>query len=245
LKEKDTMASNKQKHTHRGTCQACGAHQAIAAKSVTATSRTIAKHGYTVDYGYFSGTCQGSDHLPAEFDVALTHKTIAGCTQEAERLEKLAADYDARTARPAMFERWDPTVEHVSQGGFRHRGTNVSLPIEQATEQELLKAQDNASRHCAFQARGLRRHVEMLRAAVLPRLGEEPYPVVRAEKVVFARNQRVQFARKDGTLYWVTLLRPAYSHGWHQRQVGWYGQADGNPREGRWTTQELNKAVRS
>jgi hypothetical protein len=34
------------KHTHRGTCQACGAVQAMMINGV------LAKHGYTVDWGF-------------------------------------------------------------------------------------------------------------------------------------------------------------------------------------------------
>lgn len=55
-------------HTHRGTCQACGAVQASAN-----SNSLIAKHGYTVQGHYFNGTCQGSDKRPAEHDVTHTH----------------------------------------------------------------------------------------------------------------------------------------------------------------------------
>ena len=48
------------KATHNGTCQACGRSQAVRANG------RLAKHGYTVDYGYFSGTCSGSDKAPLE-----------------------------------------------------------------------------------------------------------------------------------------------------------------------------------
>jgi len=52
-------------HTHKGTCQLCGRIQAVNNKT-----GEIAKHGYTVDYGFFSGTCRGSGYLPLQQDRA-------------------------------------------------------------------------------------------------------------------------------------------------------------------------------
>lgn len=37
--------------THNGTCQACGRQHAVNVKS-----GKLAKHGYTVDWGFFNGT---------------------------------------------------------------------------------------------------------------------------------------------------------------------------------------------
>ena len=56
----------KNTHTHRGHCQLCGRVQAI-----DSASGITAKHGYTVEFGYFSGTCPGSDkpNLKAEFSA--------------------------------------------------------------------------------------------------------------------------------------------------------------------------------
>ena len=59
------------KHTHKGTCQACGRVQAVNNKS-----GMIAKHGYTVDWGYFSGICQGSDAAPLEQSTDVTLRII-------------------------------------------------------------------------------------------------------------------------------------------------------------------------
>lgn len=69
--------------THTGTCQACGRRQAVHVKT-----GMIAKHGYTLAYSFFNGTCGGSDHLPLELDTALNITTVAA-------LLKFAADKDA------------------------------------------------------------------------------------------------------------------------------------------------------
>lgn len=53
----------------RGHCQACGRRHAC-------TNGVVAKHGYTVDYGYFNGVCGGSDRVPMEASLELTNKIV-------------------------------------------------------------------------------------------------------------------------------------------------------------------------
>lgn len=55
--------------THKGHCQVCGALQMLP-------SGVLAKHGYTVDWGFFNGTCYGSGHLPIEQDKTLVLEMI-------------------------------------------------------------------------------------------------------------------------------------------------------------------------
>ena len=58
-------------HTHRGHCQACGRVQAV-----DTANNLLAKHGYTVDFGYFDGICKGSDRKPLEVDKSFSEATI-------------------------------------------------------------------------------------------------------------------------------------------------------------------------
>jgi hypothetical protein len=58
-------------HTHRGHCQACGRVQAV-----DTANNLLAKHGYTVDFGYFDGVCTGSDRKPLEVDKSFAEATI-------------------------------------------------------------------------------------------------------------------------------------------------------------------------
>lgn len=69
------------KATHNGTCQACGRVQAVKANG------KLAKHGYTVDWGYFNGTCGGSDKAPLEVSHEYTDATVEGLNNWAEKLE--------------------------------------------------------------------------------------------------------------------------------------------------------------
>ncbi len=76
-------------HTHTGECQICGRVQAVRPGS-----NLMAKHGYTVDWGCFRGTCWGADHLPLQLSkdlldkaIQMSHETIANLNQsiQAER----------------------------------------------------------------------------------------------------------------------------------------------------------------
>lgn len=69
------------KATHNGHCQVCGRTQAVNSK----TGR-LAKHGYTVDWGFFNGVCHGSGNLPLEVDTTVTKTTIEKLTKESDRL---------------------------------------------------------------------------------------------------------------------------------------------------------------
>jgi len=66
------------KATHNGTCQCCGRNQAVK-KGV------LAKHGYTVENGYFEGTCVGTSNKP-----------LQNCR---ELLDNNVAEWDARIQR--------------------------------------------------------------------------------------------------------------------------------------------------
>lgn len=72
------------KATHNGTCQACGRNQAVKADG------RLAKHGYTVDYGYFNGTCSGAEHAPLEKDTAHNVDVVAAVRNWADQQEQLS-----------------------------------------------------------------------------------------------------------------------------------------------------------
>lgn len=72
--------------THTGICQACGRRQAVHVKS-----GMIAKHGYTTEYGFFNGTCGGSDRLPLELDTKVNVATVAAMRKFADAQDAEAA----------------------------------------------------------------------------------------------------------------------------------------------------------
>jgi hypothetical protein len=57
------------KATHKGTCQVCGRQQMLP-------NDRLSKHGYTVEFGWFEGTCQGAGHLPYELSCDLVKESV-------------------------------------------------------------------------------------------------------------------------------------------------------------------------
>jgi len=68
------------KATHNGTCQICGNEQAVNAKT-----GKIAKHGYTVEWGYFEGVCPGSNELPLQKGQSAARDMMLHLDNQAER----------------------------------------------------------------------------------------------------------------------------------------------------------------
>lgn len=71
------------KATHKGTCQVCGRVHRINVKS-----GMLAKHGYTIDWGWFNGVCSGADNLPYEKSCELVKRSI----EQAEDYKRKLAD---------------------------------------------------------------------------------------------------------------------------------------------------------
>ena len=110
------------KATHNGTCQACGRVQAVKANG------RLAKHGYTVEYGYFNGTCSGSDSLPLEQDTVVNESAIRAIRDWANQ-QIMFADGNIETV--------PVTVRDREQRGFKYKEINMNR--EQFIERELNK----------------------------------------------------------------------------------------------------------
>jgi hypothetical protein len=81
----------------RGHCQCCGNQQAVTG--------TVAKHGYTVQRGWFEGTCPGSDRTPMEFDRAVTDQTCFDIEQQCATLDLRAAGLRSGEIVPGKVQR--------------------------------------------------------------------------------------------------------------------------------------------
>lgn len=55
--------------THKGECQVCGSTQMLP-------NGVLSNHGYTVQFGFFEGVCNGSKALPFEQSKALIDMSI-------------------------------------------------------------------------------------------------------------------------------------------------------------------------
>ena len=97
------------KATHRGSCQICGREQKLPAN-------VMSLHGYTVNWGFFNGTCTGSRYLPFEQSKDLIEDAIKNVTAQHARLTNRVADLRANT---------EPTSIQVS---YYDRNTHRRIP---------------------------------------------------------------------------------------------------------------------
>ena len=78
------------KATHKGTCQICGASQKLP-------KGQLSKHGYTVDYGFFSGVCTGAHGLPFEQSTDLIEGVIQSVADQRIETINIAESLKAET----------------------------------------------------------------------------------------------------------------------------------------------------
>lgn len=72
------------KATHSGTCQVCGREQKLP-------NGKLSKHGYSVDWGCFTGVCWGAESKPFEESKDLIEQAIAQAIENAQQKRKEAA----------------------------------------------------------------------------------------------------------------------------------------------------------
>lgn len=102
------------KATHSGTCQCCGRVQKLP-------NGRLSNHGYTVDWGFFNGTCGGSKELPLEQDRTIldtTVKSLLAWASQEEASDRLPAHtrQEYHRSRPGKYV----TVTMTFREWFRH-----------------------------------------------------------------------------------------------------------------------------
>ena len=84
----------------RGNCQLCGHQQAT-------TGFAMAKHGYTVEHGWFAGVCHGEQHAPLQKDRSVADNVIAQIRAEAAELVIKADKVKAGEISPKVVIKTD------------------------------------------------------------------------------------------------------------------------------------------
>lgn len=137
------------KATHRGNCQVCG-HQ----HHVMGT--TLAKHGYTVEFGFFRGTCDGSDRQPVQIERSHTDATIVWLREYAEREDSVVAQLKAGKMHPTRIK----TGQELNRSTFKYEPVYIEWSagtVEQqrkAVELAIAMSESDA-RHARAHAKGL------------------------------------------------------------------------------------------
>lgn len=105
----------------RGHCQMCG--------RIHAVSGTVAKHGYTVEHGWFQGVCPGADYEPIEQSRGALDQLVVDLRRWAGNAEDEARKLERREIDPEG--KWSS----YSEMGYRKRKLipyETLLPYEQA-----------------------------------------------------------------------------------------------------------------
>lgn len=201
------------KHTHVGHCQACARTHAVGINS-----GNVAKHGYTTRFGFFMGTCGGSDEKPLEVSRSYADDLLV-------RLAEYAA---SETRRAAALLSGEATLVEVRSGkhkvdsegrSVRDRAGNkvpVMIPWDEATPEQRTRAVDVASRLAQQNAAGASAHAKQL-AALIPTIHGKPLtsvvPVDPVADAPLAVGDIVRVFGKSGFDAECIAIRGAVCHG--------------------------------
>lgn len=87
------------KATHSGTCQACGSIQKLP-------NGYLSNHGYSVQWGFFAGICQGARRLPFEQSCDYIKTCIARAEESILRNEKAIQDTQSNTSTNSEYHKY-------------------------------------------------------------------------------------------------------------------------------------------
>lgn len=111
------------KSTHRGHCQACGRLQMLP-------SGVLAKHGYNVTSGYFSGTCAGSGRLPFEKAADLVQEFIWSALKQRANVANFQETLRAPATIPQAWIRAYVSSDEIDRAASRSRGGYFWMNVE-------------------------------------------------------------------------------------------------------------------
>jgi len=204
-------------HTHRGTCQACGRVQAITEWTNKHSGKTfgnIAKHGYTVNWGFFNGVCMGADSLPLELSKDTTERLIKELREiTAPQADKLAVDLADEVVEPD----WQKPVEDgVTRWGSK-KYKQVSCPKSDLTPYEISRQLEIAIHQAENKARMARSHADFLAHLITKRHGQPLIPVgdsnTPVAQLLKAGTKVQMWGKKDGVLCEVVEIKTLRASG--------------------------------
>lgn len=140
-------------HTHRAHCQLC-----VSVQAIDPLVGFIAKHGYTVEGGWFEGVCPGSDNPNLHISRELADKHIAIARKSAKNHRKIARSYAAYKSNPSHI--WNGEYKMVRK--FMREEARTSWP-ERALYSALEQAEVTAKwEHCSdkYQIVGRQRAID-------------------------------------------------------------------------------------
>ena len=157
----------------RGHCQHCGRIQAVRG--------TMAKHGYTVDFGYFNGVCHGDSFQPIEKDRTKLDANIAEVNKQIDGDVALLADLKSGKKFPV-------------QGRSRFGKT---LPWAELNEYEQRQARETSIYHTESRIRAGKAWVEMMLKLADEVHGQPLQEVVQVKKAEIVVGSKVKLGSEE------------------------------------------------
>ena len=155
-------------HTHRGTCQHCGAVQAV-----DNTTGQIANHGYRVKWSEHYGTCHGSGYKSLEVSREQTDAQIVKHKAQSEILLKRSEGVLSGDVEIAFHKGWN--VQRRANGILGH---GVAVDRSELTDAEIRYQIQNAASELVSKSNDHAHHAKMLADLIAARHGQPLYEVV-------------------------------------------------------------------
>lgn len=198
----------------RGHCQICGHIQAVNGR--------VAHHGYTVQWGFFNGTCGGHIHPPIEADRKALDGLVQQLRKEAAEKNEFADRLEAGTLRLKTIKRraYDNTVRQWIE---------TQVPVEQADGYEVKSATEGAVFHNRRMARDMLRHADYLlkladefhgKPLIQVERPKKPEPIQRGERRISGSGGVLTCTSIQGArIYWSTPRGDKQMNGWTGTQA--------------------------
>lgn len=165
-------------------------------QAVDNSTQLMAKHGYKVaGFGFFNGTCPGSDKSPAEHDVSYTKQVIVICTNAGNEKQRIA---DLYASGDLMVYTWDVNTWVRGTGAKAGHYVTQELPMFGCSDAQIDSERAKTVYGYENIARMQLGHAESLTKHVLPRLGQPLFAVADQVKPVKPVDGKVNV--KAGTI---------------------------------------------
>jgi len=187
---------------YRGNCQLCGRQHAV--------NGTVAKHGYTVEHGWFNGVCNGSQFKPMQQDRAVTDKMVSDVREQVSELLQRAADLKSGKIAPATCG--SSAMERYVDDKGRARQRCKVVPFAEgdvyyqkdAINGEVYRCESRARAGTSF-ANDMEKLVNSVHGKPLVEVKKEdkPAPILPGEKRKTANGTIATVLYQDGArVYW-------------------------------------------
>lgn len=120
----------------RGHCPYCGRVQAV----LTRTGK-MAKHGYTIKYGWFQGVCPGHRHQPMEKDRDITESFIGQVREDVKNFRETIQKFLSGEIHP----------ETVDKIAYSWKGPKIKW--EDANDYQKKNAVERITREMEYKAK--------------------------------------------------------------------------------------------